>query len=132
MTNTVLLSALTMVALTGITLTSLKYRHDSEHSDVIVEEDYADITIDPIRYNPKILYYDVHDTNHSKGKSVSKRSINDHTQYSIDSKNELMVDEFRREKVKQVLFVQVHGPLIAKTFNKIDFFFVEHLLSASI
>lgn len=113
MTNTVLLSALTMVALTGITLTTLKYRHDNEHSAVIDDEDYLDGTMDPVRYNPKFLYYNVHGKNHSTEKSVAKRSNDASAQYSVDVKNESMVDEFRREKVKQVEFFQIHGPVMA-------------------
>lgn len=108
MTNTVLLSALTMVALTGITLTTLKYRNDNEHSAVIDDEDYPNETMDPVRYNPKFLYYDVQGTNHSTEKSVAKRSIDDRAQYSLDEKNVSMIDEFKRERVKQVEFVQVH------------------------
>lgn len=92
-----------MVALTGITLTGLKYGHDNDHSAVIDDEDYEDGTIeDPVRYNPKFLYFNVHDTTRQTEKSVAKRSIDEPALYSIDDKNASMIDEFKREKVKQV------------------------------
>lgn len=103
MTNSVALSALTIVALTGITLMNLKYRHDNEHSAVTDDEDYNIESMTPIHYNPKFLYFDGHDEkNQSTETSVVKRSISDHDEYSIDVEEASAVDMFRREKVKEV------------------------------
>lgn len=84
---------MTMIALTGITLTALKYR-DNDHSNVIHDHDYEEEeTMNPTRLNPKFYSY-----NHS---SIAKRSTNI-DQYSIEDKNVSMIDEEKREKVKQV------------------------------
>jgi hypothetical protein len=93
MANTVLLSAMTMIALTGITLTTLKYRHD----DSYVELDDDDNSTD-VRHNPKFHFYDVLGKNHS----AVKRSSGDNAQYSIFDTNVSMIDDAKREKVKQV------------------------------
>lgn len=102
MANTVLLSALTMIALTGITLTSLKYRHDGDDSVELNLDDSSDETMTTMRLNPKFHYYNVSNHSSSTEKSFAKRSTDDRGQYSIDDKTPSMVDEMRREKVKQV------------------------------
>lgn len=98
MTNTVLLSAMTMIALTGITLTSLKYQHDNAHSDVVLDlDDDADDNATYI--NPKFHFYAV---NRTTEKTIVKRSNDDNIQYLIDDKNVSRANVFRRERVKQV------------------------------
>lgn len=114
MSNTVLLSAMTMIALTGITLTTIKYRHN-DHSNVTlnladIDDDYSDDTIVATRLNPKFHYYDVLDKNHSTEKNVVRRSSDNLVDYSIVEKNVSMIDETKREKVKQVKQKMVHGP----------------------
>lgn len=93
MANSMILTAMTMIALTGVTLTSLKYRHDDQSNvDFNLTDDGDD---DTLHVNPKFQYK-------LANKSVSKRSSDDRGQYSIDDKNASMVVEMRREKVKQV------------------------------
>lgn len=104
MSNSVLLSAMTMIALTGITLTSLKYRHDSVEFD-------DDDTIDATSINPKFNYYEVLGKDRSTEKIVAKRSIDEPIQYSIDDPIRSLVDEARREKVKEVHTIAVRAPL---------------------
>lgn len=118
MANTVLLSALTMIALTGITLTSLKYRHDDDDGgsssvELNLVDDENDETMTTMRLNPKFHYYNVNNHSSSTEKSFVKRSIDDRGQYSIDDKNSSLVDEMRRDKVKQVQ-ASVHGLMGAK------------------
>lgn len=117
MANTVLLSAMTMIALTGVALTSLKYRHDNDHSDVVVslDDDNSTETIDAARVNPKFHFYDVLAANRTTEKIVAKRSTFDPDQYAIDDKNVSMVDGDRREKVKQVQ--AGHGLMMEKNFR---------------
>lgn len=100
MSNSVILSAMTMIAITGITLTSLKYRNDNEHSDVSfdIDTDNDNETMETNRVNPKFHFYDTLDSNHS---SIAKRSANE-DQYSIEDRNVSMIDEEKRQKVKQV------------------------------
>lgn len=122
MANTVLLSALTMIALTGITLTTLKYRHDDDGSSSVAFNltDDDDDTMMTTRLNPKFRYYDAGNRS-STEKSFVKRSIDDRGQYSIDDKSPSMVDDMRREKVKQVQ-ASVHGLMSAKaTMLTVDF-----------
>jgi hypothetical protein len=95
MANTVLLSAMTMIALTGITLTTLKYRHDDNYVEL---DDGDDDNSTDVRYNPKFHFYDVQGKNHS----AVKRSSGDDAQYSIADENVSMIDDAKREKVKQV------------------------------
>lgn len=94
MTNTVLLSAMTMIALAGITLTTLKYRHDDNY--VELDDDDNENSTD-VRRHPKFHFYDV-----EKNHSAVKRSIGDDAQYSITDSNLSMIDDAKREKVKQV------------------------------
>lgn len=97
MSNTVLLSAMTMIALTGITLTALKYRNDdNEHSNVILDLDYDDDTMDSSRINPKFGFYETRNQS-----TVSKREASD-GQYAIDDRNVSMIDGEKREKIKEV------------------------------
>lgn len=93
MTNSVLLSALGIIALTGITLTTLKHRHNDD-SYVEVDGENDDNVTD-VRYNPKFYM-------HVKNHSTVKRSSGDDVQYSIADKDMSMIDEAKREKVKQV------------------------------
>lgn len=110
MTNSVLLSAMTVIALTGITLTGLKYRSDSgdDHTNVVTlnDDDDYDYSVDSIesnRINPKFHFYNVIEKNQSTESVVVKRSAdNSATQYSIKDRNVSMIDEVRRAKVKQV------------------------------
>lgn len=101
MANTVVMSALTMIALTGITLTTLKYRHDDHSSDEFnLTNDLSDD--DVFEINPKFHY--VYAKNHSAEKNFVKRSSEELlSQYSIDVKNPTMNDEVRREKIKEVI-----------------------------
>lgn len=117
MPNSVLLSAFSVIVITGITLTTIRYQGtNNDHSNVIqmdVDDDYIE-TIDATRLNPKFRFHDVLDKNYSTEKSsIVKRSSDDVfniAEYSIDEKNVSMVDEERREKVKQVQ--TVHGSTI--------------------
>lgn len=125
MSNTVLLSAMTMIALTGITLTTLKYRHN-DHSNVTLnlgdfDDDYSDDAIVATRLNPKFHYYDVLDKNHSTEKNVVRRSSDNLVDYSIVEKNVSMIDETKREKVKQVTHKMVHGPTMTISPHPADF-----------
>lgn len=129
MANTVLLSAMTVIALTGITLTSLKFRHDTNHSDVGLnpeydDDEYSTNTIVPSRLNPKFHFYNVlGDNNNSTEKSVVVKRSSDKAsnqfQYSIDDKNVSMIDEVRRDKVKQVQ--TVHGLTMTRAFVSISY-----------
>lgn len=92
MSNSVLLSAMTIIALTGITLTTLKYRHDDNYVEVDGEDDE---NATDVRYNPKFY---MHTHNHS----TVKRSSGDNVEYSIDDIDPSLIDEAKREKVKQV------------------------------
>lgn len=99
MSNSVLLSAVTIIALTGITLTTLKYRHDDNSADLHdnnVDFDYEDFeNATEARVNPK---FNLHAKNHS----TAKRSVGDNVQYSIADTDLSMIDEAKRDKVKQV------------------------------
>lgn len=88
---------MTMIALTGITLTALKYRSDdNEHSNVILDLEYDDDTMDSARFNPKFNYYE------SRNQSaIAKREASD-AQYAIADRNVSMIDEEKREKIKEV------------------------------
>lgn len=97
---------MTVIALTGLTLTALKHLDSDEHTNVVGlddgDYDYSDTTDAPTRVNPKFNFYEVADRNQSTEKSVVKRSTNDEIQYSIGELNRSMIDETKREKVKQV------------------------------
>ena len=103
MPNTVLLSAITVIALTGITLTSLKYRNNDENFNLI-DDDYDDNnsseSLHVNKVNPKFHFYDTEQ--HKKNHSVTKRSDKTVIEYSVRDRNVLRVDEVKREKVKQV------------------------------
>lgn len=88
---------MTMIALTGITLTALKYRSDdNDHSNVILDLDYEDDTMDAARFNPKFNFYE------SQNRSaIAKREASD-AQYAIVDRNVSMIDEEKREKIKEV------------------------------
>lgn len=87
-----LLSAVGIIALTGITLTTLKHRHDDSYVEVDGEEND---NATEVRFNPKFYM-------HVKNHSTVKRSSGDDVQYSIADKDMSMIDEAKREKVKQV------------------------------
>ena len=122
MSNSVLLSAMTIIAITGVTLTTLKYQNtNNDHPNVIGDDDdYYTDSIESTRLNPKFHFYDVLDKNHSTEKSVvTKRSSGDAfnlIEYSIDEKNVSMIDEMRRDKVKQVQMVH-SSKLISNLFD---------------
>lgn len=125
MSNNVLLSAMTMIALTGITLTTLKYRHDSHNANVTlvlhddIDYDFSADTIESARVNPKFHFYDVLDKNRSTEKSVVRRSSDNLVDYSIVETNVSMIDETKREKVKQV-HKSVHGLLMTNDSHLTD------------
>lgn len=123
MSNSVVFSAMTIIALTGITLTTLKYQsgnndHSNVELDLADDDDYYTDTMNATRLNPKFHYYDVLEKNRSTEKSVIvKRSNGDGShliEYSIEEKNVSMIDETRREKVKQVQ--AVHGSMMISNF----------------
>lgn len=113
MSNTpLILSAITVIALTGITLTSLKYNStnsinpDDEmfYDDVYDDYDLSGTLSQP---HPKFRYNSVNQNGSVVNeKRVVKRSSSDddHPQieYSIIDKNSSMIDESRRQKVKEV------------------------------
>jgi hypothetical protein len=100
MSGSLVMSAMTVVALTGITLTTLKYNHISD-DEFNENDDNSSETFVPIYYNPK-FQYDVNQSRSLTSKNVVKRSSENLIQYSIDDENLSMVDEMKREKVKEV------------------------------
>lgn len=129
MTNVILLSALTLVAMTGITLTTIRYRTE--------DEALVDDTLGHSHVNPKFGYFnknstvdDDNDENKLRIKVLEKRQLTQVTtehsmtsqsrvgkvtqnndnyginyttlQYSIEDKNASLIDYVKREKVKEV------------------------------
>lgn len=129
MTNVMLLSALTLVAMTGITLTTIRYRTE--------DEALIDDTLKHSHVNPKFGYFnenstvdDDNDENKLRIKVLEKRQLTEVTtehsttsqsrvgkvtqnndnyginystlQYSIEDKNASLIDYVKREKVKEV------------------------------
>jgi hypothetical protein len=103
---------MTVIALTGITLTGLKYRNES-HTDVVSlsdsndDYDYASDSLESNRINPK-FHYNVIGKNQSTESTIVKRSTTDNVEFSIRDRNASMIDYAKRDKVKQV-----HGPAIS-------------------
>lgn len=87
MSNTVFLSAMTVIALTGITLTTLKHRHDDNYVEIDDENSTE------VQLNPKFYM-------HSKNHSIMKRSSDE--EYSITDKDQSLIDHAKRDKVKEV------------------------------
>lgn len=97
-----ILSAVTVIALTGIALTSLKY-NSNEDDEMYIDED--DNYIDDL--NPNEIHSKFHYNVNQNGslmdeKRVVKRSFDSPIQYSIIDKKLSMIDEFKRQKVKEV------------------------------
>lgn len=103
MAKTIILSAITVVVLTGTLLLDLKHSHDSEflHENVTFV-DYDDEFVYKHSANPKIL--NVMNKNESGGKNINKRSVlaRGVQQLSIEDKNVTQVDQFKRDKIKEV------------------------------
>ena len=105
-----ILSAITVIALTGITLTSLKYNKNGE--DEIFVDNYHDYDDDDFSLNgthqntlqyPKLHYNINQNGSVMNEKRVVKRSNGAiRIDYSIVDKNSSMIDESRRQKVKEV------------------------------
>lgn len=115
MSSSLILSAMAVVALTATTLTTLKYypAHESDADDLnLIEDDYGDDANATFYYHhsPKFPYKNVNRQNDlpiftDKPHVVVKRSSDEEStvvQYSIDDKNSSMIDEAKRDKVKEV------------------------------
>jgi hypothetical protein len=110
MSNTsLILSAVTIIALTGVTLTSLKYNSSRDDSnDELSSSNNNDIAYyddnesneNSVHYHPKFRY-DVN-KNGSLLKRLYKRSCQYAIQYDIADKNPSAIDEQKRAKVKEV------------------------------
>lgn len=114
MSSSLFLSAMTVVALTATTLTTLKYyskHNDDDHLNSI-DDDYGDDANETFYYHhsPKFHYNNVNRPNDlpiftDKPHTVVKRSSDEEgniAQYSIDDKISSMIDEVKRDKVKEV------------------------------
>jgi hypothetical protein len=111
-----ILSAITVIALTGITLTSLKYNKNDSEDEIFVDNyhDYDDdFSLNSTQHNtlqyPKFHYNINQNGSAMNAKRVVKRSNGAlRIDYSIVDKNSSMIDESRRQKVKEVhSFVQL-------------------------
>ncbi|CAG9803710.1 unnamed protein product [Chironomus riparius] len=106
-----ILSAITVIALTGITLTSLKYNKNGNEDEIFVDNyhDYDDDfslngTHPNISQYPKIHYNINQNGSVLNEKRVVKRSNGAiRIDYSIVDKNLSMIDESRRQKVKEMM-----------------------------
>lgn len=108
MTSSLFLSAMTIVAITGTTLVTLKYNsshHDDDNTDFIAHNDSSEIDSDyNYRISPK-FHYDANKSEPSMDNRIVKRSIDEiSNEYVISDKNLSMIDEAKREKVKEVDF----------------------------
>jgi hypothetical protein len=116
MSGTLVMSAVTIVALTGITLTSLNYNNNNNEIDYDYNYEDEDFVLNNthvhVDYQHPKFRYDVNQNGSSPSslaeKRVVKRSSDDSdyanaTQYSIDDKNSSMIDEAKRQKVKEVI-----------------------------
>lgn len=110
MSNSLIFSALTVVALTGTYLIHLKHEHDNEtlHKNENISDDYHDYDYEnENRFNPKILNVNVMNKTELSGKFINKRSTSnvfgDTQQLSIEDKNITQVDQFKRDKIKEVI-----------------------------
>lgn len=105
MSGSLIMSAVTVIALTGITLTTLKNNHTSD-DELDYDDDYKSVTdnsTDTIEYHPK-FHYTVNQNELLLNKRVAKRSnSNAPIQYNISDKNLSMIDDEKRKKVKEVL-----------------------------
>lgn len=113
MSNSYIFSALTVVALTGTILIHLKHEHDSENlhqnTNTSAEHDYDEFDFEEneVNPNPKILnVLNSSAASHSE-KFINKRSSASRAghstpQLSIVDKNLTQVDQFRRDKIKEV------------------------------
>ncbi|KAG5683523.1 hypothetical protein PVAND_012797 [Polypedilum vanderplanki] len=103
-------SAVTIVALTGITLTTLKYNETSND----ISDDYLDNDED-FNFNQTQEYFNYHNPKFhyeikqngslmiTERRVVKRSSDDDVIQYSIDDKNSSMIDEAKRQKVKEMM-----------------------------
>lgn len=114
MSNSYIFSALTVVALTGTILIHLKHEHDSENlhqnTNTSAELEYDEFDYElgyDVNPNPKILnVLNSSAASHSE-KFINKRSSASRAghsapQLSIVDKNLTQVDQFRRDKIKEV------------------------------
>lgn len=114
-TSTLFLSAVTIVAITGTTLVSLNYNKNHHH----VESDDSFDKTNSIAYNesndidsntnyhisPKFPQKNINQNElsmSSHDKPIVKRSSGESFEYDISDRNVSMIDEKRREKVKEV------------------------------
>lgn len=124
MSNSLIFSALTVVALTGTYLIHLKHGHDSEnlHKNENISDDYHDYDYEyENRFNPKIVNVMNKSELKLSGKLINKRSVSyagygDTQQLSIDDKNITQVDYFKRDKIKKVIYLK-----------KLRYLFFEHI-----
>lgn len=125
-----ILSAITVIALTGITLTSLKYNKNDNEDEIFVDN-YHDYDDDNFSLNdthsntlqyPKFHYKNINQNMSAMNeKRVVKRS-NGATRivdYSIVDRNLSMIDESRRQKVKEV---HIHSFVLLLIKNSCEMF----------
>lgn len=110
MSSSLILSAMAIVALTATTLTTLKYypKHDNDDSNY-VDSDYGDDDdaneTFSYHHSPKFPTQSDLPIFTDKAHAVVKRSSDEESnvaQYSIDDKIPSMIDEAKRDKVKEV------------------------------
>lgn len=113
MSSSLILSAMTVVAITAATLTTLKYY--PKHGDDVDEfNSYDDNDVD---YDFSHFHKHVKATS-DRPHGIVKRSSEEEgiVQYSIDDfRNSSMIDEAKREKVKEVLTTMmsfIHMPSV--------------------
>lgn len=107
--TTLVMSAVTIVALTGITLTTLKYNKNMNEIDY--DYDYDDEsklneTHEYVEYQHPKFRYDVNQNGSlpiAERRVVKRSTDGDTVSYSIDDKNPSMIDEAKRQKVKEVM-----------------------------
>lgn len=105
MTSSLLLSAMTIVAITGTALVTLKYNaYHEDDIDIILYNDSDEIdSYTDYKYSPK-FNYNLNQLSHDK--PIVKRSSNEEfvprPQYVYSDKNLSMIDETKREKIKEV------------------------------
>lgn len=114
MTSSLFLSAMTIVALTGTALVTLKYNHHHEDDggEFMDYNDSNEINNYPnYQYSPKFNYKSGNQNElliKERDKHIVKRSSDEdfipQPKYDISVRNLSMIDEAKREKIKEVKF----------------------------
>lgn len=146
MSSSLILSAMAIVALTATTLTTLKYypAHESDADDLnLIEDDYGDDANATFYYHHSPKFPHNKNVNRQndlpiftdKPHVVVKRSSDEEStavQYSIDDKNSSMIDEAKRDKVKEVarlnnVYTSVAAAITCQYQIKTSVFFIVSL-----